>query len=661
LSFSRRSAPELLDGALGRCGGDSVCFRVVNGLRELDLDNDDNADGFLETGAAFDLRFDRDMQLTTRDDLDAWIHDVIGLDEAFLVQETEEGREYRFTYVLADDLPIAAFNANGDNVGTSLLLPPFTVRDQNGDGNALTEVVLNDGAVIAAQKEPAGIAFNPATDVSTLVLEDGIFITGDSFTLRFDEAMDPQSTEQIIEERLEESAVFPDVDVQSIGGGAFLVSNLGAAVNLNGRGGSFDLVLQPHDVTSAAGITNSTQQITFTITDITVPKLVVLNLETNDTMEVVLETGVPDRINGGAHDNNLLVEGDTMLWRFNEPMEVSVVQADFVRLLNQFGALNAANVINAQNNDVVPSLGNTQFSYTLKAGEKLAVNQLVTLGALNSNVVTDEANGNDIGIALAANQVPRATRAVFIVQPELVDVGGGDTVTVVRGATNPEDDLIEVQDSLVFTFTKVMDPVTTIDALADRIVNANLVGGVRRGTFDLNTVRNTILVTSANNLVNNVFVYPLQGDQEIEITGAVLDFGALPATVLDDNGLSIADNQRLRVSEERFDPGIAPTLASVTGTRVGTTDCGDGLLVADDLVTFTFSEPLDPDSIDAARNQIISALNARANGTDVSAADVQVVANTIFVVTLPTGASLDTSSAIPFNLSVVGGCTIKSR
>ncbi|MDP2343616.1 MAG: hypothetical protein Q8O67_21835 [Deltaproteobacteria bacterium] len=666
VSFSRRAAPELVAGVVAN-GCDSLgdpidltCFRIVNGLRELDLENDDDADGLLDVGAAFHLRFDREMSLTTRDDLDDWIHDVIGIDAAFIVTESAPGSEYELRYQLTEELPIASFNQAGVNVGTSILLPPFTVTDINGDGNALVEVVLNDGAVLAAQKEPAAVLFDPVANIiNAAIREDGKFEPGDVFSLAFDVAMDPESTEQALEVRLEEGP-FDDVDVSAGGGGLFIVSVLGAAtVDLTASAGAFELVLQPHDVSSAIGVTNSTQQLRFLITDITVPALNVINVANADTLLVTLQTAVPPRLNNAQQDNNFLVGGDQLTFLFSEQMQVATVQADIARLLNLLPAQNAANVISAAAGDVVNILGGFQFRYTLKAGEGIVVDAIFTLGALDSATVTDLDNAVDLGIPLAANQTPKATRAVFIVQATLTQVidqaVNGDTLDVVLGGGTPrEDNIIEAGDTLLFQFTKRMDPITTRDELAERIVNGALTGGTRTGTFDVATVTARILVQSADGLVGNRFSYTLENDQEFQITANDMLFGALATTVLDDNGLSLTANQNPLVSDENFDPDLAPTLATVVGTRNVNTECGDSLLVEDDTLAFTFSEALDPDSVDDAEAAVITAVNGVANGTDVAAGDVAVIGTNVFVVTLPAGASLATNNAINFTLAIAG-------
>jgi hypothetical protein len=662
VSFSRRAAPELLGVANGcdSIGGDPVdlvCFRIVNGLRELDLENDVVADGLLELGASFHFQFDRQMSLTTRDDLEDWIHDVIGIDDAFRVRQS--GSQFEFTYQLNEGLPIALFNQAGVNVGTSILLPPFTVTDENGDGNALVEVVLNDGAVILAQQEPAAVPFDAFGNViNAAVREDGIFAVGDIFSLAFDVAMDPQSTEEAIEVRLEEGP-FDDVDVSFAGGGLFLVTVQGAAVDLNGSAGAFELVLQPHDVSSAVGVANSTQQLRFLITDISVPTLSVINAANADTLLVTLQTGVPPRINAGNQDNNFLVAGDQLLFTFSEQMQAATVQADIARLLNLLPAQDAANVINAAAGDVVVVNLGFQFRYTLKAGENLVAPAVFTLGAFDIATVTDVANAGDIGIAIAANQVPKATRAVFIVQAVLTQVAGqavdGDTVDVVLGGGTPrEDNIIQAGDTLLFQLTKRMDPITTRAELAERIVNGVLTGGARRGTFDVAAVEAAIQVQAADGLVGNRFSFTLSGDQEFQITANDLLFGAMATTVLDDNGLSLTANQNPTVSDENFDPDLAPTLATVVGTRVGTTNCGDGLLVQDDLLTFTFSETLDAAAVDDAEAAIITAVNAVLNGADIAAGDINVVGAQTFNVVLPAGSLLTTNNAINFTLAIAG-------
>lgn len=670
VSFSRRAAPEFVAGGIGICGGDNVCFNVdADANRVIDLDADAVVgDGFVQNGAELRFRFDRDMDANTRDALEDWLHDETqrlfgqGIDDVFAVDEVVVGREFRATQVFGDDLPFAAFDAAGVDVGTALVLPPFTVRDVNGDGNALTAFVVRDGDNAARQVEPAGLPFVPNAGGTVIaVAEDGQFATGDSFLLAFTQPMDPESTEQAIEFRLEEAGVFVDVDVNAVlvGGlnnGAFIVINQGPLVDLRGSANIHTLTLEPHDVTNAVGITNSTQEIVFVITDITVPTLNIINDVTGDTLEVVLETGVPTRERNGNHDNNLLVGGDTLIVRFSEVMEAAVVQADFAALLTALDGNNGDNTIAVAANEILRQAGDTQFAYTLKAGEQVVVDAILATDAFDTVTVTDLDVANDLGVAIAANQVPEATRDAFIIRPFLVDVveGQDDTVDVVLGLnTDKEDNVIEAGDTLVFTFSKQMDPVTTGAALGALIADATLTGGTRAGTFVAGDVDDDLVTQNINGLVANRFAYTLQGDQTFTINAAVLSFGALPETVLDDNGLSLLPNQVVQVSDPNFDPDAAPTLLAVQGNRV-TNTCGDGILTDDDTVVFTFSEPLLGGAVAIAEDAIVAAFNLENTGGDIDAGDVVAVGNQTFFVTLDNGAVLDTNNGINWNLAVAG-------
>ncbi len=71
-------------------------------------------------------------------------------------------------------------------------------------------------------------------------------------------------------------------------------------------------------------------------------------------------------------------------------------------------------------------------------------------------------------------------------------------------------------------------------------------------------------------------------------------------------------------------------------------------------MTFTFSEPLGAGSVNAAKDAVVTALNAFANGTDLVAADVAAVANTVFIATLPDGATLATKNPVVFTLGAAG-------
>lgn len=649
LSFSRRAAPEFVADGLGACE-DTLCFSTVEGARRLDIDGDDAGDGFIESGARFHFRFDRPMAADTRDQLEDWIHDVLGLDDAFKVTQVDD----EFTFTAQFDLPIADFNSAGVDVGTTLVLPPFTVRDENGDGNALTVFSLSDGASLADQAEPAAVAFDRnAGIVVAAVREDGKFATGDVFALTFTTPMDPESTEQAIEFRLEAGGAFTDVDVASAGANVFRVTNLGALVDLTGQGGEEELVLEPHDVSSAVGISNSTQQLRFVISDITVPTLNIIDAVTADTMQVTLGVNVPDRNNGGNHDNNFLVGGDQIVFTFSEPMQVATVQADLANVLSALDGADAANTIAVAANEIAAQLGGTRFVYTLKDGEGVVVDAVVALNTLDSATVTDLDNAGDVGIALALNQVPKATRAKFIIQAVLLPVDAAvdtDTVDVALGNnTAREDNIIEAGDSLVFTFSKKMDPVTTRAELGARIADATLVGGVRRGSFDAATVANDLVIQAAGAVAGNRFIYALRGDQEFEIQGATLSFGVLDETVLDDNGLTLTAQQEAAVSDANFDPDLAPTLVSAFGSRAND-ECGDGHLVASDTIVFAFSERV---TVAAATDAIVAAVNGVNAGTDIAAANV-LNANPIFIVVLPVGADIDTSAAINFNLATAG-------
>jgi hypothetical protein len=651
-SFSRRVAPEPVATVLGGCGAaNDTCFTIVDGRRLLDIEGDDDVDdGLHERDAVFHLAFDRDLRTDARDRLSDWINGLIGLDGAFRVDEVDAS-EFAFTWLLDQPLPTAAFNDEGDNVGTSLLLPPFTVRDVHGDGNALTEFVVVDEHTLEDQDEPRARPFNPPTDITTAaVLEDGRWAVDDVFVLRFTRAMDRESTEQAIEIRLEEGP-FDDVIVLGIAPDAFQVT-VKAAVDLRNSGNAFALVLPPEDVSTVEGISNSTEPLTFTITDVTVPTLTVVDEDSGDTMAVTLATGVPARKLDNAQENNLLVGGDRLTWRFSEPMEPATVTANLTALLNAQNGGNGGDDVIAVN-AIQAAAGNTEFSYTLQANERLTVPALLQLGALAATV-TDRAAAEDIGIAIAPNQVPKATRDRFIVLPQLDVQENLDTVTVVLGATTPrEDNTIEAGDALVFDFTKKMDPLTTKKELATRIVNGTLTGGVRRGNFVLADVENRLAQSDANDLVGNRFTLLLAGTEELEIQGDRLSFGDLAVTVLDDNGLSVPPQQLPAVSAERFDPALAPTLATVVGARVGRA-CGDSTLVQGDTVTFTFSEPLAAGSINAARTAIIDALAVNLDAGAVVAGDIALVANTVFTVTLPQGAVLPTATPTPFNLLANG-------
>lgn len=660
LAFSRRAAPEFVASVGNVCGGDGVCFVENAGARVLDLEGDTAGDGFLQQNASFQLRFDRAMDDRTRDNLEDWIHDVIGLDDAFAVTEVVAGLEFNFVYTLGVELPIAAFDSAGVDIGTSLVLPPFTVRDENGDGNALTVFTLRDGANAGDQAEPAAVAFDPNSgNVVAAIREDGKYATGDVFALVFDRAMDIESTEQAIETRLEEGGKFVDVDVASVAADTFRVTNLGALVDLTGQANVEELVLEPHDVTSANGITNSTQQLRFVITDVTVPTLNVINAGNGDTMQVILDVNVPARLRNGAQDNNFLVEGDQIVWTFSEGMQVNTVQTNLAALLTAVDGDDTDNNIAVDANDIVAQAGGTRFVYTLKVGEAVVVGNVFALDAMDSANVTDLDNATDFGVFLAQNQVPKATRNAFIVQAVLNPVVAGaiDTVDVVlAGGTDREDNTIEAGDSLVFTFSKKMDPATTSDELGARIAAGTLTGGTRAGAFVAADVSDDIVVSNEGVLVGNRFTYTLQGDQTFTITAATMSFGDIDDAVLDDNGLTIAQDQDPIVSDANFDPDLPPSLVSVVGVRANAASpCGDGLLGEDDTITFTFSEPLNAGaSVDAAEAAIVAAVNNVNGGTDIDAGDVAIVGNIVFTVVLDAGASVDSDTAITFNLAAAG-------
>ncbi len=647
LSFSQRSAPEPVAGGVGICGADTICFTAVDGQRILDLDGDaDLDDGFLATGAQFRLAFSEPLEDDARDNLDDWIHDVIGIDNAFTVVAISDS-EFAFTWTFPEDLPIAAFNNNGDNVGTSLLLPPFTVRDDNGDGNALTEFILTDDHELADQAEPTALPFNIAAAPVQAVLEDGQWAAGDQFVLSFSRAMDAESTEQAIEIRLEEG---PFTDVTVNGNGQNFVVIVNGAVDLRDSNNAFELILQPHDVSSVEGITNSTEELSFIISDVTVPTLNVIDEASGDTMQVILETGVPGRLRGGNQDNFFLVQGDSLVWTFSEPMEANTVTANLAALLNALddGGDNNLNV-NAAN--IVAQLGNTRFVYDLRAGETIVAPAVLSLGALDINTVTDNDAANDIGIAIAANQVPQATRERFIIRANLRELDDTDTLDVILGGnTDREDNIIEAGDTLVFEFDKTMDLNTARADLAAKITNGALSGGVRRGTFNAATVEARIVRVAGAVAAGARFTYLMEGDQEFEVQADTFAFDAVNQTVLDDNGLTVNDNQVPSISRDNVDPDLAPTLATVVGTRNVQTRCGDGLLEEDDTIQFTFSEPLDPAASDDAEAAIVAAMNNVLDTGTIDAGDVAIAGNIVFTVTLPAGTTLDTSAALTFNL-----------
>ncbi len=649
LSFSQRSAPEPLASGLGICGADTICFVNVDGQRILDLDGDaDLDDGFLATGASFHLAFSEVLNDDARDNLDDWIHDVIGIDDAFTVVAVSAS-EFLFTWTFPFELPIADFNNNGVNIGTSLLLPSFTVRDENGDGNALTEFILTDDHELEDQAEPTALPFDPnAAQGIQAIREDGIWAAGDRFVLSFSIPMDPESTEQAIEIRLEEG---PFTDVTVNGAGQDFVVIVNSVVDLTGSNNAFELILEPHDVSSVDGIANSTEELSFIITDVTVPTLNVIDQGSGDTMQVILETGVPERLRGGNQDNFFLVQGDSLVWTFSEQMEAATVTANLAELLNALddGGDNTMNV-NAAN--ILVQNGATRFVYDLRAGETLVAPAVLTLGALDTDTVTDNDAANDVGIAIADNQVPRATRDRFIIRANLRALDDTDTLDVILGInTDREDNIIEAGDTLVFEFDKTMDLNTTREDLAAKITDGALTGGVRRGTFNVATVEARIQRVAGAVAAGARFTYLLEGDQEFEIQADTFAFDEINQTVLDDNGLTVNENQVPSISRENVDPDLAPTLAAVVGTRVNTTPCGDGLLVEDDVLVFTFSEPLDPASSDDAEAAIVAAVNNVLDDGVIDAGDVAIAGNITFTVTLPEGAELDTSDAITFALA----------
>lgn len=647
LSFSQRSAPEPVAAGINVCG-DNLCFVQNGGVRTLDLDNDgDLDDGFLATNARFHLLFSEPLDDDARDALDAWIHDVIGLDDVFSVTAVSAA-QFQFQYTLNIPLPIASFNAQGENVGTSLLLPPFTVRDIHGDGNALVEFILTDNHEVADQAEPTGLAFDPNAGTHA-IRENGQYAVGDTFILSFSQAMDVQQTEQIIELRLEEGP-FTAVNVVGVGA-TFTVTVQQQAVDLTGQGGRFNLVLQPHDVSNASGITNSTQPITFAITDITVPTLLPVAADNNDTMQVTLINGTPARITNAQQDNFKLVTGDSLAFTFTEPMQANTVQANVAALLTGLNG-NGNTLPNVIAANIVPQLGNTRFQFTLRAGDIILAPALLSLGALDTATVTDTAVATDIGIAIAANQVPQATRDRFIIQANLRPIVDLDTVDVVLGLNTPrEDNILQATDQLVFEFTKNMNNATTRAALAEVLSNGGLVGGVRRGTFVAANVVNQIQLQNVGAVSR--FTFTLAGDQVFEVQADTMEFAAIPTTALDENGLSLTAAQIPRLLRVNADPAQAPTLATVVGVRNGATPCGDARLQQNDTVTFSFSERLAAGSLNAARDAVVAAVTgALAQGT-VNAGNVA-IANPAFIVTLPAGAVMNTAAATSFTLGVVG-------
>lgn len=645
-SFSDRQAPmPVSDDPFCPAPG---CFAVVDGRRLLTVAGDDVDDGLLAPRATLSFAFDRPLAPPAAAALAVWLDGVFTVPGAFDVVTTDRQR-FTASLALSAPLPIASFDDHGDNVGVTLLLPAFLVVDDRGNGNALTAFTLVDGLTREAFAEPVAMPFDPDVDLaSAAVRDDGRFVIGDGFVLRFASAMDPQSTEQMLELRLEEGP-FTDVEVVARSATDFVVT-IAANVDLGAAGGVFLLALRPFDVSTATGIPNATTTLTFAITDVSAPTLRVVDDPSGDTMDVVLGSGDAARTRAGIAVDDVLVTGDRLVWRFSEPMDPTTTAAGLQRLLAALDAADPTNVLRPTPLDVVVQDGATTFSYLLKLDERITLPAVLRLAALDTATVTDRAAEDDVAIPVAVAQTPTLTRERVMVRSRLQANEDLDTVAVVLGSGPRDNGVLEAGDALVFDFTKAMDPTSTARALARIVAEGALVGAVRRGNFALDALAARVRRGDAPDVPGGRFTLVLAGDERIDVVGETLVFAALEPAAIDDNGLPLLPGQVPQIAAVRVDGGTAPTLEAVAGARAATTPCGDGRLTAGDTVTFRFSEPLAPTAIETARTAVAAVLDAQLLSGAVGATDVLARDGTTFVATLPPGASL--SSAAPIELVV---------
>jgi|GEM_PF-1842952 len=649
MSYSRRDALAYY--------GDDVAVpsytTAADGRRELVLTGDIPEDGYLNIGTELYFAFDpadgpNIAGLGVLDFLIEFgirIEDQLGAPGALVPIALNN---FNIGFQVAEDIPIAAVNDDGEPIGTAFHVPAFAVYDYtSGRSSEAATFWLNDGATLDNFIEPTGLPFDVGTVVEAGIAEDGVFAPGSSFELAFAQPMDDRSTRAAIEHRLEESNLWDDVDVTSTPDpSVFRVAVQGTQVDLTGTGDRHVLTLQPWDVTDAAGVSNTNESITFTITDISVPELVVLVEDeggASSTMGVILATGTPDRAG-----NNQLVAGDTLVLGFTEPMDPNDEIA--TQLL---ASLNAQFSLSIPTGRVFRPTGVAVF-LELQAGETIDILG-GTLGlAPFSNAVVD-LNG---GTPIAPGQTPILVASHFITPPTLVDQSGEDALGVTLSANvvagDLEDNTLEAGDTLVIEFSKDMDMSSTTQGLGAALANGNLSGGTRGGTWN-----DAAVAGSLNTLDQSTFTYTLTGDQTLTISGNALSFQALSTDIKDVNGLRLEAGETLVIPSDIFDPPTAPTLESITTALAASSPCGNSALDENDSLLFAFSEPLEPTQQAAIIADIAAKLSQVASGT-IGALDVSTADNQNFLVTLPAGVSLVVSTDVnialaPANIIDVNG------
>lgn len=661
---SFRKATRLVATTAGvECPG-GTCYSAAAGTHLVNLFSDTPGTNYLKVGASFVLLFDADLESDAADRLGAWISAEMHTSNAFDVKpvvlsgvfpnQVFSRRAFEFTAKVL--VAVAQFDATGQNVGRTLTLPAYTVVDVNGNGNEMSVLVLKDDAGADSQAEPKGLPFGESNITFDAVPENGTFAAGSVLRLCFDHPMDKLSTESAIETRLGAMPNWTNGTgakkikvVQTLGlPSCFDVTvQIGAVVDIMPIGRVDALTLQPWDVTSASGITNTTAPIVFNLFEARAPTVLpVPGKPVADTLNLRLLGGYPTT----RPDNDTLIAGDALEVLFSEPMNAATVQAELAAKVSGLtpGVL-PANIFN---------LGANTFGYTVQVGRTIAAAAAtLTLGALNTTGAGAVLDAH--GVALAEVQVPIATKADFMVPPVLVAIpagspGAGDTMTVVLGAASKrEDNVLSAGDRLVFTFSKSMRPDRIQPVLAARIGAGAVVGATRSAGFP--AVVPAAVLPSTTVVPNDTFSYTLAGTQAFTLSGATFSFDALTETatvfITDIEGLHLLPNQVPSATVSRIDPPVPPKLLTVTGQRVGTlTPCGDGALGRGDTLTFTFSEPLKATAVTAVSADIAAKVTAALTAGTVASVNIVVAGATVFTVTLPINAVLSAASSRAFAL-----------
>jgi hypothetical protein len=637
-SHSSRDAPAPV-ASHPRCP-ETQCFVIVDGQRRLSVRNDTPGDGFLDSGASFTLVFDAPLASDAAGALAAWLGDEVGLAGAFDV-DMVDGHVLEARSALTSPLPIVRFDAAGHNVGLTLVLPPFSILDTRGNGNALLSFVLVDDYSRDSMQAPQALPFDPDQDiVLNTVVDDDSFHVGDVFELHFSQPMQEESTEQMLELRLEEGP-FTAVEVRAVDAATFRVT-LHETVVLSAQDGVFVLELQRFDVATAAGVANDDAPMRFAISDRSHATLVPLGDVVDDTLSVVLGDGAPGRRREGQTEDDVLVEGDRLFWRFSEAMNLPSVRAGLPRLLNELSELSSETILAVDAEDFI-SDDATVFSYTLGPGERIVLPPVLETIALDPSVVFDHADDFDRGLAVAAGQALRMTRSRVLVHPALDPQGTEDTFSVVLGPGPRRNGAVEAGDTLVVEFTNVMEPATTKDALALAIATNAVAGALRRGNFDVEEVAAAIVDSTVAGSSSTRLSYTLVDDQRFDVVADRLLLGALPTSALSEHGVSLVANQVLSASAARLDPATPPTIVSVVGQRAATTPCGDGQLQGGDDVVVTFSEPVATSVLESTKSALAAGLSAMAHTGSLRSQDVTTNDHATFFARLPDGVTLVTS------------------